>query len=262
MPDRSDIAYRYDGSWEGLLCCVFESYEKREIPARILSAQAEQTCLYPAREIETDSRKAARVMRSIAPAMGREAAGFVCRAFLTCLPGKEKYILLFLRLGYRRGSAVMDMLADDTVHPLMQAVQHLERESHLLLGFLRFSDRGGVLAAEMAPKNVVLPLMARHFSERYPQERFLIHDRTHDMVLLHPPGGRPVIRPAENIRLPPPGETEREARRLWRLYYNTAEVEGRRNPRCRMTHMPKRYWEYLTEMGHADGGGPWVFPGR
>lgn len=260
MPDRPDIVYRYDGSFEGLLCCVFESYARREIPAEIVSAQTAQMSLFPARPIETEPPKAARVARSIGPAMGEPAADFLRRAFLTCLPGRERQMLLFLRLGYRHGSAVMRMLADDTVHALSQAVLHLERESHLLTGFLRFSDRGGVLAAEIAPKNVVLPLMARHFCERYPGERFVIHDRTHDMALLHEPSKAPVIRAAETLALPAADETERAFRRLWRLYYDTVEVEGRHNPRCRMTHMPKRYWAYLTEMGHAESGGPWEMP--
>ena len=37
MPKRTDIAYLYDGSYEGFLCCVFESFEKREIPSDILT---------------------------------------------------------------------------------------------------------------------------------------------------------------------------------------------------------------------------------
>lgn len=260
MPDRPDIAYQYDGSFEGLLCCVFESYARKEIPAEILSAQTEQLSLFPTRAIGTEPEKAARVAHSIAPAMGEPAADFVRRAFLTCLPGRERQMLLFLRLGYRRGPAVMRMLADDTVHALFGAVHHLERESHLLMGFLRFSDCGGVLAAEIAPKNVVLPLMARHFCERYPGERFVIHDRTHGMALLHEPGAQPRICAAETLALPAADETERTFRRLWRLYYDTVEVEGRHNPRCRMTHMPKRYWAYLTEMGNAESGGPWELP--
>ena len=37
MPKRTDIAYLYDGSYEGFLCCVFESFEKQEIPSDILA---------------------------------------------------------------------------------------------------------------------------------------------------------------------------------------------------------------------------------
>lgn len=29
MPDRANVAYCYDGSFEGMLCCIFESFEKR-----------------------------------------------------------------------------------------------------------------------------------------------------------------------------------------------------------------------------------------
>ena len=35
MPDRANVAYCYDGSFEGLLCCIFESFEKKERPVSI-----------------------------------------------------------------------------------------------------------------------------------------------------------------------------------------------------------------------------------
>ena len=31
------------------------------------------------------------------------------------------------------------------------------------------------------------------------------------------------------------------------MFYDTIEVPGRRNHKCRMTHMPKRYWKHMTE---------------
>ena len=31
-------------------------------------------------------------------------------------------------------------------------------------------------------------------------------------------------------------------------FYNTLAIPARENPRCRMTHMPKRFWEFLTEL--------------
>lgn len=241
-----DLIYRYDGSFEGLLCCVFESYEKKEIPAAVLSPDADQTTLLPEREVPADPEKAARVLRSIPAKLGPEALGFVRRAYLTCLPEKERHIFLFLRLGYRRGPEVMRMLADPTVNALFKAVNFLEREAHLLKGFLRFSDFGGALAAEIEPKNFVLPLLAPHFCARLPREKFLILDRTHGMAVVHRPGGLAVL-PADGLELPAPDESECEARELWRLYYRTAEVQGRHNPLCRRSHMPERYWSCMTE---------------
>jgi probable DNA metabolism protein len=246
MLDGSNLIYQYDGSFDGLLCCVFESYEKKEIPQDIVLPDTPQTTLLPIKEILTNTQQSERVLDSIPKKMGYDALDFVRRAFLTCLEQKERYILLFLRMGYRYGPSVMNMLADDVVHTLFQAVKHLNNESHLLKGFVRFSIFNGALVAEIEPKNFVLPLLTQHFCERYPEERFLIHDKTHGMALIYQPYQSEIV-PIESLQLPEPDEEEEFFRELWRLFYKTIEIQGRHNPKCRMTHMPKRYWKYLTE---------------
>ena len=259
MPDRSNLIYLYDGSFDGLLCCVFESYDKKEIPADIFSPDTVQTVLLPQKEVVTDPKKSARVLISIPKKMGADALDFIRHAFLTCLPQKELYILLFLRMGFRFGPSVMNMLADDVVNTLFKAVKHLNNEAHLLKGFIRFSVFNGALAAAIEPKNIVLPLLTLHFRERYPEERFLIYDRTHAMALIYQPYRAEII-PVDDLQLPEPDEEERAFRELWRLFYNTIEVQGRHNPKCRMSHMPKRYWKYMTEFGAGQKSRP--DPGR
>ncbi|MDF2633108.1 MAG: putative metabolism protein, partial [Caproiciproducens sp.] len=149
MPDRSNLIYRYDGSYDGLLCCVFESYDKKEIPMDILQPEAVQVTLFPVKEIITEPQKSNRVLTSIPQKMGGSALDFIQRAFLTCEPQKELYILLFLRMGYHYGPSVMNMLADDVVDVLFKAVKHLNNESHLLMGFVRFSIFNNALVAEI-----------------------------------------------------------------------------------------------------------------
>jgi probable DNA metabolism protein len=246
MPNRSNLIYRYDGSFDGLLCCVFESYDKKEIPENIFLPDASPVLLFPEKTIVTDPEKANRVLVSIPKKMGAPALDFIRHAFLTCLPQKEINILLFLRLGYRYGPSVMGMLAEDTVNVLFKAVRHLERESHLLKGFVRFSVTNDVLVAEIEPKNFVLPLLVQHFCERFPEERFVIYDKNHGMALVYQPY-KPAVIAVEELELPEPDEEEQSYRELWRLFYHTIEVQGRHNPQCRMSHMPKRYWKYLTE---------------
>lgn len=250
MPNRSDLIYRYDGSFDGLLCCVFASYDKKEIPMDILPPGAVEPLLFPVENIITDAVKAERVLRSIPLKMGSLALDFVRRAFLTCLCRKELYILQFLRLGYHHGAAVMNMLTDEVVHTLSKAVKHLEKERERYSGFLRFSVYDQVLVAQMEPKNLVLPLLAQHFCTRYPQERFLIYDKTHGMGLVYKPYQSAVI-PIEELDLPEPDAAEQSYRELWQLFYRTIEIQGRHNPTGRLNHMPKRYWKYLTEFGTA-----------
>jgi probable DNA metabolism protein len=143
MSDRSDVIYRYDGSFEGLMCCVFESYAARETPADIIGPQDGQVRLLEQKEIVFDAGRCGRVLRSIPERMGAPALDLVRRAYLSCLPQKELHILRFLRLGYERGPAVTSMLADPAVDTLVRAVKHLNNESGLLAGFIRFSDYDG-----------------------------------------------------------------------------------------------------------------------
>ncbi|VBB05879.1 sam 7 link chp: probable dna metabolism protein [Lucifera butyrica] len=255
MPIRSDLIYHYDGSFDGLLCCVFESYEKRELPLDILLTGGSQSGLFSGKEIPTELPKAGRVLASIPKKMGTAALDFVRHAFLTCLPQKELTILQFLRLGYRYGPSVINMLTNETVNTLFKAVKHLERESHLLKGFLRFSIFNNVLVGEIAPKNYVLPLLVQHFCERYPEERFLIHDKNHGMGLVYQPYQSAVI-PITALELPAADAEEQRFRELWQLFYDTIAIKERYNPTCRMSHMPKRYWESMTEFSRTSNTPP------
>jgi probable DNA metabolism protein len=251
MLNRSNLIYHYDGSFEGLLCCVFESYDQQEIPLDIFPPVSLQTTLLPVKEIRTETAKANRVLASIPKKISISALDFIKRAFLTCHAQKELYILLFLRMGYRHGASVMDMLTDDVVNTLFTAVKHLDKESHLFKGFIRFSVFNNALVAEIDPKNFVLPFLVRHFCERYPEERFLIYDKTHRMGLIYQPYQAEII-PIEELHLPDADDNERSFRELWQLFYDTIEIKGRHNPKCRMSLMPKRYWKNMTEFGGAE----------
>jgi probable DNA metabolism protein len=221
----------------------------------ILPEDAPLPLLLPSHDIETDTERAKRVLKSIPKKMGREALEFVRNAFLSCHPHKELLMLKFMRLGFKYGPPVMNMLADETVNTLFKAVQHVEHEAHLYTGFIRFSEANGALTAQIEPKNIVLPLISQHFCERYPGEKFLIHDKTHSMVLLHQ-NDSVVICGVEEYEQPVPGEEELKFRELWRLFYDTIEIKERHNPRCRMGHMPNRYWSCMTEFAREtpDGG--------
>lgn len=240
-------AYRYDGTWDGLLCCLFETYVAKEMPYEIFSHEELQQTLYPAREIITDPAKANRVRQAIPAKISKAARTLAEEAFLTCLPQKEVWILRFLRLGFQQGAKVMGMLAHPVVNTLNKAVLHLNHESHQYCGFVRFNVSGGALWAVIEPKNQVLPLLATHFCERFSNEAFLIYDKTHDMALVYQ-SGRHEILPLLAFEPPEPDETELKYRALWRTFYDAINIRERESLRGRMSHMQKRYWKHLTEM--------------
>lgn len=246
MFDKSSVIYEYDGSFDGFLSCVFESFLKKEMPADICPPSQTQLSLLPRRNIPTSAERARSVSVSLPRRISKEGEHFLYLSFLTCLEQKELHMLRFIRLGFQHGAAVLNFLANDTVSNLFKAVQFLKHEAHLFTGFIRFSDCNHVLCSVIHPKNYSLPLLRTHFRNRLPGEAFLIYDATHHMTLLHRPG-QDAILPDTEFSMDAPDQAERHFRKLWRSYYHTIAVEGRENEVCRRSHMPKRYWADMTE---------------
>ena len=61
----NEMIYLYDGSFHGFLCCIFESYAKKESPTAIACDEALSFTLFPTRNIATDSDHALRVLRKV-----------------------------------------------------------------------------------------------------------------------------------------------------------------------------------------------------
>ncbi len=247
MFDRRDVIYSYDGSFEGLMCCVFESFMQKEIPEEIIVGEPMQISFTEVREIKTAGEKAERVVRAIPLKISHDAFDTVRKMFLSCAENKDLLILEFLCKGFHYGRKFAQMLADDTVNAVNKAVFHCTHEAHLLKGFVRFSDYNGYLAAVIGPKNKVIPLLAAHFTDRFRNENFMIYDRTHRMALIYFSRRAEI---AENIdfELPAANAEEEYYRELWKCFYRTIGIKERYNPRCRMNLMPKRFWSTMTEM--------------
>ena len=246
----TEMVYYYDGSFEGLLCCIFDSYAYKEVPTAIYRDEDDSTTLFASRVIRTDQEHANRVIRKIVKCSAY-AEKLMRQGFLTCLPEKELHLYHLVVKLLKEGAGFLRNLSDETVYPIASAVRHLNGEAHLLKGFIRFSESGGVLGSEIEPKNRVLPLLRGHFCDRYQEEAFFIYDRTHKEALFYA-GGKSVIQPLEFFQMAPPDETEAAYRGLWKRFYDTVAIKERYNPKCRMTQMPKRYWHTMTEFQEND----------
>ena len=247
MFDRTDVIYSYDGSFNGLMCCVFTGYSAGEIPSDIIIGEPEQLSFCSIKYIETVPEQYERILRSIPLKMGKNALDFIQKSFLTCHPNKDRLILEFMYLAYNYGSCIFNMLTNDVVNALNKAVLHCSQEAHLLQGFIRFSDSGGGLSAVIEPKNLVSPLIAGHFVDRYRNEDFLIYDKTHHMALIYAEKNPQIINDV-TIELPEITDEEAYYQNLWKAFYDSIGIKERFNPRCRMNLMPKRYWGNMVEV--------------
>ncbi|MCL2408252.1 MAG: TIGR03915 family putative DNA repair protein [Oscillospiraceae bacterium] len=257
----ADVVYVYDGSFPGFLCCVHESVYASELPFDIFpDTDDAPLSLMDVKYIETDDDKARRVHASIPAKISKRAAELTRTVFLSCMKQKELRLLEFLLRAYREGGAMLNNFGDAIISPLLKAEKHLLGEAHLLKGFVRFADVGGGLVATITPKNYILPFISGHFTSRFRDEDFMIFDKTNRAALVHQRNpqrigdslewvhGKGEIIRIDSIEFPEVSEQEAKYQSLWKRFYDTVAIEGRENPRCRMTHMPRRYWENMLEV--------------
>lgn len=248
MYREQDVVYRYDGSWTGFLCCVFESVYQREIPFDILPFEEPAATLFLEKSIEADQQQAHRVQASFRKKMGGEAPEVISGAFLSGQKGKEIAILRFLLLGYQLGAPVLGMHGHADVAPVLHMQRNVASEAHHLTGFVRFQDYGDFLGATIDPKNYVLPLLRQHFCDRFPEERFVIFDRTHTAALLYQPYRAQYLQLNEAPIFPEPSAGEAQFTAMWKQFCKSVSIKQRENPKLQRQMCSKRHWRNMPEM--------------
>ena len=241
MKQRQDITYVYDGSYEGMLTCVFRCYEDKFIPAQVLV----QPSLLPYSRIFTDKSKAARVTRGVARTMGRMAENVIRTVYLADSEQKEMAVIRFVVYGMAAGEHACRDLAHPDVAEVYELFRAVNREKRMCMERLKFSVIGDVLVSVVAPTHNVLPLIAPHFVQRFPNEDIFIYDKAHKLGLTYS-HGRTQITQIENFEPAEADEDEETYRRLWKIFFDTVEIKERHNPRCQKNHMPGRYSNFWS----------------
>ncbi len=245
-----DVSYCYDGSFQGFLCCVFESFSQKEIPAAVLPPAEGQTSLFPQRDIPTRPDLARRVAAGL-ERLGPSVRERVTTGFLADEPGKELTLLRFARLCFERGPSAARMLGDADVSAAFALERAVNNEGCKYIEFLRFEQRGTMLGTIIHPRHNVLPLLRGHFCSRLPDEDFMIFDATHGVALLRRSGKVCYMQMKQYTPAPDPAEEDWQA--LWKRFFHALTIEERRNTACQQNHVPKRYWQDMCEMQPDQG---------
>ena len=245
MSDRGILIFSYDGTFEGFLSAVFDSFAMKVIPSDIVINDDLEPSLLKIHYVETDSEHVKRVETGIREKLGETVLNMVKRAYLFDGEGKEISILLFIKKAFAEGRSVGNRIGDENVNKVYKMCVAVNNEAERFRQFTRFSDSNGALVAVIHPKHFVLPLIKSFFCARIKNEHFMIYDAEHGAALIHTPE-RTAIIPVENLELP---ETEDSFyKNLWKSYYRHIAIASRYNPTCRRAHMPKRFWQYLPEI--------------
>lgn len=253
------MVFIYDGSFEGLLSCIFVIFKERITPVAInVESNHQFTLLDTPKRISTNEDLAARVLKGIDERTNSPASELIYKLFLSELPLSEMLIYHVIQEIIRKGDgSILENFANSFILKASQVEKMIHREVHRMHAFVRFQkSQDGLFCAVIDPDFNVLPLIGDHFERRYADQPWLIVDTRRHYGLYYDQedtsyvgSGHPVfelnINMFQNETIK--DKQEKEYQSLWKNYFQAVNISERNNKKLHLRHMPRRYWKYLTE---------------
>lgn len=240
------ILWEYDGSFEGFLSLVHQSYILKTIPDTITRSSSSGTLLDERLWIETNPLHAQKVAASLHGHFSKEAIETLMHAFLCDDAMPERDMLLYIRIGFKSKQHLNDL-----AHPTIYAIHGYQRRVlstlHKMNAYLRFEElEDKTLYAKIEPPRNVLPLMGTHFRKRLRGEPFIIQDTARSLALWFREGEMK-IESVEAYTDPESSAEEEKFRRLWKTFFVSVAIESRKNHSLQRSHVPLKYRTYMSE---------------
>jgi probable DNA metabolism protein len=242
--------YLYDGSFEGLMTAIYETYYSADKPEKIICSQEyEPQLIYNVKNIISNSEKSDRVIEAIKTKISLDSLQRIFHVYLSSISDSDTLIYNYIRLGFRLGNKLDMHLHNDIVLKMHKIQRKVTIESHNMLGFIRFKEiKPNLYYSSIEPDHNIISLLAPHFSRRLPSENWIIHDIKREIAAIYN-CSEWVITPLINNKmqqLDNNGNNHYEL--LWKEYFNTLAIEERKNLKLQCRMMPRRYWKHLTEL--------------
>lgn len=249
----------YDGSFNGFLTAVFTGFEQKLKHADIQKNNQLQSGLFAENEtIFTNVEKAQRVWNGVQK-KSNTAIKNIYFSFLSEHNNVEA--LLYHYIQKLMGSKYYGStdFSDDGVLKINQLAHKVGREKHRMEAFVRFQlTKDNVYFANIEPDFDVLPLISKHFRNRYADQQWIIYDVKRKYGIFYD------LHTVEIISLDlndihtnsiEKSDTfineEYEYQDLWNNYFKSTTIKSRINTKLHVQHVPKRYWKYLSEKKEA-----------
>lgn len=250
------IIFHYDKTFEGLLTAVFDAYNRKTFPDRLMSPEEiEPLFVNESHQVITDIEKSGRVWKSLEKKLARITLNMISYVWLSELEGSDELIFRYIRKTFDSKVSIEMNFADDDVLQLRNIAQKVNREKHRLIEFVRFQKTAnGIFFAPVAPDHNALPLTLSHFTDRFADQKWIIYDTKRNYGYFY--DQKKVIEMTlDNTEMFPEGKIdetlmdkdEQMFQKMWKAYFKSMTIKERINLKLHRQHLPKRYWKYLTE---------------
>lgn len=191
-----------------------------------------------------------KVINDIINHFGVNILNIMFKVFLSNEQYKELIIYYFWLYSIKYKNKVVYMRNLKVVNKALKISKYVGKEAHRLKGFLRFSElENNVLYAEMAPENNIIIFLSMHFKKRLKNEFWIIKDVKREILSVYNKKNYFFINENEyKLLTKNVSNEEKNIQNLWKTFYKNISINERKNTRCQMNFMPKKYWQYITEM--------------
>ena len=246
----------YDGSFHGFLTAVFEVFDQRLDNVVVQKESQPQTNLFALPQfIITDEIKSNRVWKGLKQKLDSNTAIQLYYTFLSELPEVEGILLKFIIRTFKSTQSFCKDYSDPVVLRIAQIAKMVGREKHRMEAFVRFKlTMDNIYFANIEPDFDVLPIIAKHFKNRYADQKWMIYDLKRNYGIYYD------LNKVDSIQLDFSNsfdgtvndtvyftEEELDFQKLWKDYFEATNIASRKNMKLHIRHVPKRYWKYLSE---------------
>jgi probable DNA metabolism protein len=247
----------YDKTFEGFLTLVFDCYEMKIFPDKILGQADDQRCLFSGDYmVVSDEEKAKRVWKGLHKKLSRTGCQLLYHAFLSEIDGIELVILDYIREVFASPVSIELNFGNKYVLEMSKISKKVGREAQRVLMFVRFQRTSDeIYYASYDPKYNVLPLVINHFEKRFADQQWVIYDTRRNFGFYYDLENTVEVRFATSTVDKVTGRIDKNImdkdeqlfQELWKAYFKAMCIKERINPRLHMQLLPKRFWKYLTE---------------
>jgi probable DNA metabolism protein len=240
-----EMDYLYDGTYEGLLCCLYCHFLK--IPATGIYQKHiyQRHLINPYREVPSLEKYSDYMDQKLKQHLGELISSQIFQCFLYEKGETENIILRFVDLCFKKGAKYAGFHTHPIVSSFDEAVRKVKYETHRYVGYVRFIQMGEYLYSSIHPQYNILPLIGGHFSDRYKGEKIIIHDVERKIALAANDGNFLVI-PFDKTDLSKYAKNN-FFEILWKTYFDHIAIKDRINPKLQRNFVPLKYRKDLTE---------------
>ncbi len=244
----------YDGTFEGLLTAVFEIYERRLTHIRMQKGEWHNTALFEnVIKVVTESSRAARVLKGLKQKLSAQGLLRLYAAHMAEMEGEDDNLAGYIRYVFDSANNVEEDYSNKYVMRISEIVRMVRREKHKMEACIHFRElKDKILYSVIEPDFNILPLLIKHFRNKYAGRKWIIYDMRRSYGLYYDLHETQYI--SLDFATVNPGnviavynDDEAVYQDLWRNYFTSVNIPARKNTRLHLRPIPRRYWKHLTE---------------